>query len=230
MIYINVIAISFVILFAGTVIYSKFINTAGCLIRNRYFIVVLPHIILINSYIVSIIYGKMKNNKILKLAFVWSIIADIIYMIIISYFLGICYPNIEGDGFYKRRVDYLIEQEDIYDDSTLIICTFGKAWVKYYFTDSGLQLPQNIIVVDPLKYPNTEHMSAEDLANFEYCVKDGKIVENEAVEDLSQYDIIYYMPTYRCISEETSKKIEEDFKVDLIDDQLEFDKLERITE
>ena len=142
-------------------------------------------------------------------------------MLVTTYTLTYWAPNSTGNVLYKERVDYLSKQEDIYSDDTLIICTFGRAWVKYYFTDRGIELPQNVIVIDPLKYPNTKHMSEVEWDEFEYCVKDGKMVQDIPVDDVTEYDVIYYMETYRIFTKEMYKMLNDEYNIQkIVEDEM----------
>jgi len=214
MIYIKVVASSALMIFLGTIIYSIWINPAGSIVRNRYYIVILPHTILIMSYFVYIIknaYDFSKNKEFLRVVLKLFFTISIVFRIGITYSLVYYCPNSEGDGLYQTRVEYLSNNEkDIYLDTTLIICTFGSEWVQ------GLELPSNVICVNPLKYPNTKDKSIVNLSDFDYVIKNSKLVENEKFVDydLEKYDTIYYLETYRVISESFSKRIEKTFKVE----------------
>ena len=45
-------------------------------------------------------------------------------------------------------------------------------------------------------------MAKYKLDKFEYCVKDGKLVKDIPVTDISKYDNIYYIETYRILDDE----------------------------
>ncbi len=225
-IYLNVIIYSMTMLLVAIIFYSKFINPAGSIIRDRYFITILPHAILVMACIVDKIFKRFSNKNILDVVVFITVIL-LAYMIATTYILSYLAPNSTGNVLYKERVDYFSKQEDIYSDDTLIICTFGRAWVKYYFTDQGIELPKNVIVIDPLKYPNTKHMSEVEWEEFEYCVKDGKMVQDLPVEDVTEYDTIYYMETYRVFSEEMYKELDEIYKVQKIIEEECLTKLEK---
>ena len=225
-IYINIITYSMTMLILSIIIYSKWINPAGSIIRDRYFITILPHAILVISFIFDRIIEKVNNEKAKELVY-FSIIFIALYMIVTTTVLTYFAPNSTGNVMYEERVDYLKEQDDIYSDDTLIVCTFGRAWVKYYFTDRGIELPKNVIIIDPLKYPNTKHMSEVEWDEFEYCVKDGKMVSDIIVDDVTTYDTIYYMETYRILTDEMYDDLDEKYDITKVIEEEQLIKLEK---
>ncbi|MBR1540031.1 MAG: hypothetical protein IJ629_02475 [Clostridia bacterium] len=195
-----------ILLIILTYLYSRFINPQGSIIRNRYFSVLLPHAIILLSYgAISIIKSVSKNKAFMQI-FKSFLVFYILLEVFVSYTYMIKYPNREGTSNYKTWAEYLYNQEEVYDDQTLIICTYGKTWVDYYFTYRDKKLPQNIIGIDPLVIPNQQHMAEEKVENFRYIIKDGK-PSNDAItiEEIKEYDIVYYLEEYRTVSEEISE-------------------------
>ena len=226
--YIGVVSFSSFILMVGVIIFSL-MNPKASLLRERYFITVLPHLTILLSWLLYEILKLYKRYE-FKILVVTLIFIEAFYSI--SYFCILSYniPNVIF-GLFKSNSDYFKSQEDCYSDNTLIICTYGKTWVKYYFELKGEELPKNIIVQDPLKYPNTLHMTEVDLSDLEYCVKDGKYVESgEVVDDISEYDTIYYIEEYRKLSSDLKKELKEDYKKEFYDKKLKLTKLVKITD
>ncbi len=226
--YIGVVSFSSFILMVGVIIFSL-MNPKASLLRERYFITVLPHLTILLSWLLYEILKLYKRYE-FKILVVTLIFIEAFYSI--SYFCILSYniPNVIF-GLFKSNSDYFKSQEDCYLDNTLIICTYGKTWVKYYFELKGEELPKNIIVQDPLKYPNTLHMTEVDLSDLEYCVKDGKYVESgEVVDDISEYDTIYYIEEYRKLSSDLKKELKEDYKKEFYDKKLKLTKLVKITD
>jgi len=203
---INIITISFFMLFFSTFFYSIIINPKGSIVRPRYYITVLPHIILIISYNIEAFLNLLKKfkKKWLTIVCIILILILFIYEALISYRYAYLYPNAEGNNdLYEQKIKVLNKQEDIDSDNTLVISSFGRAWIEYYYINQKIgKLPKNIIVVNPLDDPNGAHMAKYKLDKFEYCVKDGKLVKDIPVTDISKYDNIYYIETYRILDDE----------------------------
>ena len=155
------------------------------------------------SFGLSQLMKCIKSNEMLLGIGRSFLIFYIISEVFLSYLFMFFYPNHEGKSYYKTWANYLQEQEDIYNEDTLIICTYGKTWIYYYFSYVGKNLPNNVICVDPLEFPNSQDMSKENLSQFRYIVKNGqKVLEKITKNDLEKYNVIYYLEEYRTISKE----------------------------
>lgn len=192
-----------------TYLYSKYINPQGSIIRNRYFVVLLPHAIILLTFGFLKLLEFSKSNAIyhamIKVAISFILLIEIFMFMIFIFF----FPNHEGKSFYKGWANYLEKQQDAYDENTLIICTYGKTWIDYYFSFQNKKLPMNIIGVDPLEIPNMQDMAEEEISDFRYFVKNGeKANERITAEDIKKYDRIYYLEEYRTISKEFQTVLE----------------------
>lgn len=201
------------LLILSTYFYSRYINPAGSIVRNRYFSIILPHSIILLSFCLIKIINYFNKKRIIKMMIIPIVIIYVIFEIIISYNYILLYPNHEGISCYKGWTEFLSKQEDTYNDKTLIICTYGKTWIDYYFKYKGREIPKNVIVVDPLKQPNTYHLAEEDIDDFEFFIKHGKRVTDKVTkEDIRKYDTIYYLAEYRVIDSKLEKYIDKYFK------------------
>ena len=221
--FIGIISSSAFILIFGVILFS-FINPKGSLLRNRYFVTILPHIVILLSWFMYKVAKKFKS-KVFYCIFSIFLIYYILFIFCCGLYLIYYNPNVAGKCLYEGNAKYFSEHEDCYDDKTLIICPYGRTWVKYYFENNGIKLPKNIIVQDPLKFPNTLDKSEVNLKDFEYCVKDGKIVQGEKITDILQYDTIYYFEEYRVLSEDLKKELSENYEENLFIEQLNLKKL-----
>ena len=211
--YFNIIYISSILLIIVTCVYS-ILNKNGGIVRGRYFAVIIPHAIIIMSWFIKGIIEKTHKNPYVWPTILVFTILFAIYGVCKCYYFSVIKPNYYDPGYYQSASEYLQKQEDIYDDDTVIICSYGKTWVYQYWIEENKKLPSNIIVVDPLKYPNQMDMAEQSIDKFEYVVKDGKLVDGKKVNDFDKYNTIYYLEQYRRIEDRWKENIQ--IKFDLI--------------
>lgn len=209
---IKIIAWIIFLLITLTYIYSRYINQQGSIIRNRYFTVILPHAIILLGFGGKKLFGYISSNPekagVLKFILVFYVILEIV----VAYYYILIYHNSGVVSCYKEWAECLVNQEDVYNDDTLIICTYGKTWIDYYF-DNDKKVPNNIIGVNPLEIPNMMHMAEEKISDFRFFVKDGKeSYKRVTKEEIEKYNVIYYLEEYRTISKEF-KNIFKDYEV-----------------
>lgn len=231
--YIKFITYSSIMLFIGTVVYSRYIYVIGSIVRNRYYVTILPHVVIILSYFLTSCIEKIKevimkirddfSKNIVTLFAIVSIstigCVYIYIMTINTYYYAVYYQNAVGNVNYRDTANYLSMQKDIYSDDTLVICTYGITWVKYYFEYKNIVAPKNIIAVDPLTFPHTPNMSSVNLKDLEYCVKNGEDVSSKESEieseiDISNYNTIYYFKTYRVIDNDVMTYIQNNYSLE----------------
>ena len=167
-----------ILIMLGILFYSNVINKNCSLWVDRYFIAIMPHIIIVASFYLSQLYelGKKSNNEILSfiiksVLIVYTSISIIINFDFSNNLLDNAFKNGES---YKKTFETIKSDKDIYNKDTLIICTYGKYWFDYYVTERGEKLPANVMVIDPYKYGNTNSDYLE-LTELEYIVKDKKL-------------------------------------------------------
>lgn len=215
----NITYISSIVLIITTCLYSLF-NKSGGIVRGRYFTVIIPHAIILISWCIKGFIEKTYDNQYLRITSIFFTIVLAIYSAYRCYGLSIYRSNYYGIGYYQFASEYLQKQQDIYEEDTVIICPYGKTWVYQYWVEENKKLPSNIIVVDPLKYPNQMDMDEQSIDKFEYVVKDGKIVDSKKVNDFDKYNTIYYWEQYRQIDHIWKNRLKENFEI--IETDLDF--------
>jgi hypothetical protein len=215
-----------IMIISGVYIYSKFINISSSLWVNRYFISILPHIILCTSYIISKcikFMNKTANDNISKvITYVcnYTIIAFLIIIVIINLVTSYKNPNATDTASYEDIVEYLCEQEDIYNDDTLVICSYGKYWIEYYFNKKDIQYPANIITIDPKIYGNKYDDYKIKLNEFSYNIKNSEQteeIENIDINNILKYKKIYFIVLYRHMNKDIAEELLE--KYDIVENE-----------
>ncbi|MBR1540030.1 MAG: glycosyltransferase family 39 protein [Clostridia bacterium] len=203
----------------GVILYSNIINPKSSLWVNRYFIAFMPQIAIIVSFYLEKFYCLLSDEKVdevnryfMKLLVIINLFSSIIFTGYYSYL----YPNISSEMAYDKIFEELKKDKDIYEDNTLIICTYGKYWVKYHLFENNEKLPSNLLIIDPHKYGNTNSEDAK-LSELEYIIKDSKEC-HEKFDDKEEihYQKIYIMELHRMLVDEEAEKIInlDDYKID----------------
>lgn len=207
-----------ILIIISVYIYSKFINSKSSLWVDRYFIAILPHVSILVSYCLTQVFVciKQKSNEIFKVIFMLLLIF-VVSAAGAGIFCGYEYPDVDSNLMnYEELSEFLINTEDMYDKDTLVICTYGKWWINYYFEMRGIEPPTNIVCIDPYKFGNTNSENAK-IEEFEYVRKDSEYVV-EKVDDYSDYKKIYVIIQCRILDEEELGKVIDlekyDYKID----------------
>jgi len=129
-------------------LYSRYINTNGSVFVFRYFIVLLPHVVLLLACSTDIV---MKN--LYHIAKLWKIPQKMLLLICITLFLIIGVMNYSNaiqsikSVFqpYRETAQFLTNQALSFQDNTLIITSSaGESWIDYYIQKRHFDLPENI--------------------------------------------------------------------------------------
>ena len=180
------IAFSFIVVY----IYSKYINPNVPLFLERYFIIVLPQLYIVFLYLFSLI---LKND------FLVNRIISIVLILVFTILQIINYNNYFKVEFfdYKLLADYLISNDDIGNDDTLIINNTGfyySGFVEYYFDNKGFEITKNnvnkISIDEAINY-NVIYYIYEDDNNDKYSkllkMNDYKLIDSIYDDKISKY-------------------------------------------
>ena len=130
------------VVMAVVFIYSRWINPAGGLYENRYFLVILPCVLLTTAYgverLVTVFQGK---------------VGKIISVVMLLYFTAACLllgrrSLMDSRGQYARysyAADYIISENELAKDDVLLICSSYddvgqvvlEGWYDYYLLRRG---------------------------------------------------------------------------------------------
>lgn len=192
-------AIAFVMI--TVFIYSRYINPDGSLYVNRYFFVVIPHLLMITAAAFSWCYQCIPWKK-------------VICILLVLFFAGtgvLSYQKamedtIEAENPYKAAAIYLSENQETLSDSSLIVTAIGKEWVSFYLSPRMEQMPLNF---------------AFGTQEFYYYEKDGIYVDKVLMqdEDVLQYDTIYMFELHSHFSDKVNQFIEEHYKLQTTDEE-----------
>lgn len=169
----------------------------GAFFGDRYFLVILPQVILIMAFAVDSILKKVfeESDKWLKKYSVWA--KRLIVVGLVLYFGKYVYQNytdcyefhIDERMPYRQTAEFLVDREDIYREDTLLLSTdthkITAAWLEYYFEKRGFSLPSRLIV-----YGN--HIYRDGLESW------GMFSE----EEILQYDNIILFKMSMAITED----------------------------
>lgn len=170
--------------------YSLVINRNSSLCVFRYFLTLLPFINIVFLYgakkVLDFIIVKKKEIVIVFTAVLFVVFSVPANMVCIDQLKTV------SNG-YKQLVEYVLSQEDIKKETTLVLATCGSTWVDYYFVDKSKELPQNIV---------SSHLDVYFDNYFTQSVKNGKRIEDKKVEDiytwiLSFDKIYFYSESYK---------------------------------
>ena len=130
----------------------------GAFFGDRYFLVILPQVILIMAFAIDSILKQVfgKSDKWLKKYSVWA--KRLIVVGLVLYFGKYIYQNYTSCyGFhkdermpYRQMAEFLVDRGDIYREDTLLLSTdthkITAAWLEYYFEKREFVLPSRVIV------------------------------------------------------------------------------------
>lgn len=196
---------------AGVAIYSRFVNPKGSLWVNRYFITIMPQIMIVSSfYLVKLYHIAMTNlnNHTYKIFLKLLVFANLLTSIFFTGWYTYIWPDTELEVSYKKIYDTLKGKGDIYDEDTVIICTLGEYWVDYYLVEANKEkLPANILVIDTKKYGNDKQNDLAKISELEYAIKDFKRCHEAFNLDEFHYRKIYIMEVCRFMTNDEIKKL-----------------------
>ena len=138
-------------------IYSKYINPKSSVWTNRYFLNLLPYILIIASFGIVNMASFFVEDKIKKVSFVYAVLAFLIF--VNSNVVFRVKGGMEGMFYqpYREAAEYLLNQPDANSSDTLVLISsvYSTGW-DYYLSHNGkfepLSYKKNFDGVDIQKY------------------------------------------------------------------------------
>ena len=138
-------------------IYSKYINPKSSVWTNRYFLNLLPYILIIASFGLVNVVSFFVEDKIKKVSFVYAVLAFLIF--VNSNVVFRVKGGMEGMFYqpYREAAEYLLNQPDANSSDTLVLISsvYSTGW-DYYLSHNGkfepLSYKKNFDGVDIQKY------------------------------------------------------------------------------
>lgn len=138
-------------------IYSKYINPKSSVWTNRYFLNLLPYILIIASFGLVSVISFFVEDKIKKVSFVYAVLAFLIF--VNSNVVVRIKGDMEGMFYqpYREAAEYLLNQPDANSSDTLVLISsvYSTGW-DYYLSHNGkfepLSYKKNFDGVDIQKY------------------------------------------------------------------------------
>ena len=185
-------------------IYCKYIHPSGTIYANRDFLVIMPHVFLITAYGFLKAFSVIQHNF-----FTTAIKRRFLYGIVIAFFcINIfrayqkTYSNPMVDQPYREVAELLSQEEQIASANTLVISSYGTAWIEYYFSKRGFAIPANVALCTSWasflfiyngQYIQPIILSKEDILNFDiiYAFQVSENFPEDFIYTISQYYNIY---------------------------------------
>ena len=138
-------------------IYSKYINPKSSVWTNRYFLNLLPYMLIIASFGLVSVISFFVEDKIKKVSFVYAVLAFLIF--VNSNVVVRIKGDMEGMFYqpYREAAEYLLNQPDANSSDTLVLISsvYSTGW-DYYLSHNGkfepLSYKKNFDGVDIQKY------------------------------------------------------------------------------
>lgn len=128
--------------------YSKYLNPKSSVWTNRYFLNLLPYMLIIASFGLEEIISFFTNGRIKRIGFVYLVMSCFIF--INSNVTLYTKRDMESSFYqpYREAAEYLINQPDANSPDTLVLIssTYSIGW-DYYLTHNGK--------FEPIKYQKT---------------------------------------------------------------------------
>jgi hypothetical protein len=165
--------------------YSKYINPNSSVWAHRYFLNLLPYLLIIASFGLVNVVSFFIEDKIRKLSFVYVVLAFLIFVNsnVVSRVKG----DMEGMFYqpYREAAEYLLNQRDANSPDTLVLISavYSTGW-DYYLTHNGK--------FEPLKYKRSFQ---GDFSNM----------------DIKKYKKIYLLDIHILLDDNSRKMIEDNF-------------------
>jgi hypothetical protein len=107
---------------------------------ERYFFVVIPHVMLLIAFGLKCIGELLKSKKNFAYIMVFLLLIGTIgYAQAISTEMKIHQP-------YREVAELLAQNEKTYESNTLVLTSAGdEAWMDYYFRKRGFDIPANVV-------------------------------------------------------------------------------------
>lgn len=165
--------------------YSKYINPKSSVWAHRYFLNLLPYMLIIASFGLVNMVSFFVDGKIKKVSFVYAVLAFLIFVNsnVVSRVKG----DMEGMFYqpYREAAEYLLNQPDANSPDTLVLISavYSTGW-DYYLTHNGK--------FEPLKYKRNFQ---GDFSNM----------------DIKKYKKIYLLDIHILLDDNSRKMIEDNF-------------------
>ena len=138
-------------------IYSKYINPKSSVWTNRYFLNLLPYMLIIASFGLVSVISFFVEDKIKKVSFVYAVLAFLIF--VNSNVVFRIKGDMEGMFYqpYREAAEYLLNQPDANSSDTLVLISsvYSTGW-DYYLSHNSkfepLSYKKNFDGVDIQKY------------------------------------------------------------------------------
>ena len=158
----------------------------GTFFGDRYFLVILPQVILIMALTVDNALKTIfkKSDELLKQYS--GVVKRVVIIVVILYFGKYIYQNYQNCYEfhmdermpYRQSAEFLASAGDIYQEDTLLLstetCNLTEAWLEYYFEKRGFSLPERVIAysshreTDTLEYWSM--MSEEEILQYDTII------------------------------------------------------------
>ena len=196
----------------GIFIYSCYINPKSSLWVGRYFIVIVPHIVIALGYYINKLINSASKLYSKTIGFILKVVPFLLA------FLTICYniahsikdPYAGSNAInYEEICNYLLQQEDVYDDKTIIIFAVGTYFIDYYIKYHNITPPCNLISGE--EFEQKEKTCINDL---KYRIKEGVYTYDSFNEyELAKYNKIYFVAGRGIIEKSEIMKLEQNFNI-----------------
>jgi uncharacterized membrane protein len=169
-------------------IYSKIFNPNGSLYVNRYFLVIMPHVFLITAFgffgaycaIQRLFFKTAIKKRFLNCIIIALVCSGIFQTYQKSYSNITSINQLYRNQPYREFAELLFKEGQANSANSLVICSNGTAWVEYYFSKRGLDIPANVANCQP----------QDTVWQF---ISNGQYIQPIALsrEDILRYEIIY---------------------------------------
>lgn len=186
--HINVIISSIIFVLLTIFIYSKYLNPSYSLFIDRYFLIILPHILILTAIPLSEFLQLKTTKSKLKIR---PLLKGIKYLIIILFVLMIVEQNASRVSYYEvakivnqdyeKAANLLIAQKGIYNQDNAVITSEGTGLLEYFFIKRNIPLPQNVT------------SNCYDNYTMSMIIKHGRWDEESkiVISDLLQFNYLY---------------------------------------
>jgi hypothetical protein len=181
-------------------IYSKWINPGGSNYVDRYFFVILPHVIVITGYAFSTIWNMPHTAK----QGLHYFRRGILVLVLLSAGYGAYHKSFTFIHTlwepYREVAEYLSEDEGIYADDALVLASSGSGWVEYYFRKRGYPIPAHVAVGGTNRSPP-----------LRLFIKDGAYINPVSLdaEHITAYTRLYLFEVHEAFSETFMETVRE---------------------
>lgn len=184
------------LIIGGVFIYSRYISPGGGLYENRYFLVLLPYVLLILGYGIE----RVRQKRFFR------IIMGIILLLGAVTGAHRCYQDtMQQYDIYSASAQYILEQnENLQQDSLIIMASYGGVdevanwgWYHYYLERRGITHVAGVMTDCSGSIDQTVEACADsiqriyvfgDVDHASYSGTDYTIVDNEDLIKLTVYE------------------------------------------